>query len=126
MSARLRHNGCDTLMLGFDHDLRRLGFAGNSCQIILDLSAAIDSTILERRVAELVRQNPVLTSRPARGWTPQWKPTRTPPRVRVHAETASASLGSEFRVHAAPEPPKGGTPNFSMFNQFTSRYQLSR
>ena len=84
MSARLRHNGCDTLMLGFDHDLRRLGFAGNSCQIILELSTAIDSTILEKRVAELVRQNPILTSRPARGWTPQWKPTRTLPRVRVH------------------------------------------
>jgi hypothetical protein len=87
MSARLRHNGCDTLMLGFDHDLRRLGFAGNSCQIILEFSAAIDPTALEKRVAELVRQNPILTSRPARGFTPQWKPTRTIPQVRVHEET---------------------------------------
>jgi hypothetical protein len=88
MRARLRHNGCDTLMLGFDHELRRLGFAGNSCQIILELSTAIDPAALENRVAELVRQNPILTSRPARGWTPQWKPTRTMPRVRVHTETA--------------------------------------
>jgi hypothetical protein len=87
MSARLRHNGCDTLMLGFDHDLRRLGFAGNSCQIILELSTAIDSAKLEKRVTELVRQNPILTSRSARGWTPQWKPTRNIPRVRVHKET---------------------------------------
>jgi hypothetical protein len=87
MSARFRHNGCDTLMLGFDHELRRLGFAGNSCQIILELSAAVDSKVLEKRVTELVRQNPILTSRPARGWTPQWKPTRTIPQIRVHSET---------------------------------------
>src|SRR5438045_4676333 len=87
MSARLRHNGCDTLMLGFDHDLRRLGFAGNSCQIVLELSTAIDPAGLEKRVAELARQNPILSSRPARGWTPQWKPTDALPRVRVHKET---------------------------------------
>jgi hypothetical protein len=89
MSASLRHNGCDTLMLGFDHELRRLGFAGNSCQIILKLSTAIDPAALEKRISELVRQNPILTSRPARGWTPQWKPTRTMPLVRVHKETGS-------------------------------------
>jgi hypothetical protein len=87
MSACLRHNGCDTLMLGFDHDLRRLGFAGNSCQIILELSAAVDPKVVEKRVTELVRQNPILTSRPARVWTPQWKPTRTIPQIRVHLET---------------------------------------
>ncbi len=75
-------------MLGFDHDLRRLGFAGNSCQIILELSTAVDPAELEKRVAELVRQNPILTSRPARGWTPQWKPTRTTPLVRVYKETS--------------------------------------
>jgi hypothetical protein len=91
MSARLRHNGCDTLMLGFDHELRWLGFAGNSCQIILELSTAIDPAELEKRVAELVLQNPILTSCPARGWTPQWKPTRTIPQVRVHTETAALS-----------------------------------
>jgi len=74
-------------MLGFDRDLRRLGFAGNSCQIILELSTAIDLAALEKRVAELARQNPILTARPARGWTPQWKPTGTLPRVRVHQNT---------------------------------------
>src|SRR5450432_2820602 len=53
MCRRSLHNGCDTLKLGFDHELRRLGFAGNSCQIILELSTAVDSGALEKRVAEL-------------------------------------------------------------------------
>ena len=87
MSDRLRHNGCDTLMLGFDYELRRRGFAGNSCQIILELSKAVDHTKLEKRLTELVRQNPILRSRPVRGLNPHWKPARTMPRVRVHMES---------------------------------------
>ena len=54
MSASLPHNGCDTLMLGFDYELRRRGFAGNSCQIVLELSAAVDPVRLEKRLAALL------------------------------------------------------------------------
>ena len=74
-------------MLGFDYELRRRGFAGNSCQIVLELSTAIDPLRLEQRLAELARQHPILRSRPARGLNlmPCWKPTCTMPRVRVHA-----------------------------------------
>ena len=88
MSASLRHNGCDTLMLGFDYELRRRGFAGNSCQIVLELSGVIDAARLEERLAGLARRHPVLCSRPARGLDlkPRWKPTRAMPRVRVHGE----------------------------------------
>ena len=87
MNASLRHNGCDTLMLGFDYELRRCGFAGNSCQIILELSADVDPIRLEQRLAELARQHPILCSRPGRSLNlkPCWKPTRAMPRVRVHA-----------------------------------------
>src|ERR1700733_14730518 len=90
MSASLGHNGCDTLMLGFDYELRRRGFAGNSCQIVLELSTAIDPRRLEKRLAELVRLHPILTSRPARGLNlkPRWKTTGAAPLVRVHADTA--------------------------------------
>ena len=78
MSASFCHNGCDTLMLGFDYELRRRGFAGNSCQIVLELSTPIDPARLEKRLAELARQHPILCSRPARGlnFKPRWKPTR--------------------------------------------------
>ena len=89
MKASLPHNGCDTLMLGFDYELRRRGFAGNSCQIVLELAAPVDPARLEQRLAALISQHPVLAARPARGWTPQWRPTGTLPRVRVHAPTAS-------------------------------------
>lgn len=86
MSASLRHNGCDTLMLGFDYELRRQGFAGNSCQIVLELSTDIDPVQLERRVVDLAEQHPILRSQPGRGLDlmPRWKPTRAMPRVRVH------------------------------------------
>jgi hypothetical protein len=88
MNTSFGHNGCDTLMLGFDYELRRRGFAGNSCQIVLELSTAIDPDRLGKRVAELVRQHPILCSRPARGLNlkPQWKTTRAAPIVRVHAD----------------------------------------
>src|SRR5450432_3931890 len=91
MSASLRHNGCDTLMLGFDYELRRRGFAGNSCQIVLELSTATDPVRLEQRLAKLVRQHPILCSRSGRGLNlmPRWKPIRAMPRVRVHANAAN-------------------------------------
>ena len=91
MKAGLRHNGCDTLMLGFDYELRRRGFAGNSCQIVLELAAPIDPARLEQRLAALTRQHPILSARPARGWTPRWKPTPALPRVRVHAPATNLS-----------------------------------
>src|SRR5260221_8720716 len=89
MSARLLHNGCDVLMLGFDYELRRKGFAGYSCQIVLELSAEIDPVRLEKRLAELARRNPILNSRPGRTWNlrPCWKPTCNLPRVRIHTDT---------------------------------------
>jgi hypothetical protein len=76
-------------MLGFDYELRRHGFAGNSCQIVLELSTAIDPRRLENRLAELTRHYPILCSRPGRGLNlkPRWKPTRAMPLVRVHDDT---------------------------------------
>ena len=76
-------------MLGFDYELRRKGFAGYSCQIVLELSAEIDPVRLEKRLAELARRNPILNSRPGRTWNlrPCWKPTCNLPRVRIHTDT---------------------------------------
>ena len=55
MSTIFGHNGCDTLMLGFDYELRRRGFAGNSCQIVLELSTPIDPERLSRRLRRAAR-----------------------------------------------------------------------
>jgi hypothetical protein len=100
MSTSFGHNGCDTLMLGFDYELRRRGFAGNSCQIVLELSTAIDPGRLEKRLAELAREHPILYSRPARGLNlkPCWKPTRATPVVRVHTD------GPDLRLELFNEP----------------------
>jgi hypothetical protein len=87
MSGNLHLNGSDYLMLGFDHELRRQGFAGNSCQITLELGAAISPAALRQRLAVLVNRHPVLRARPGGLIFPKWKIARGAaayPRVRVH------------------------------------------
>src|SRR5882672_9375816 len=79
-------NGSDYLMLGFDYELRRKGYAGNSCQIVLELASAISSEALRERLVELSKRYPILHARPG-GWlSPKWKlPTvASVPSVRVH------------------------------------------
>lgn len=78
-------------MLGFDHELRRHGFAGNSCQIILELASVIAPAALEKRLAELTGQFPILNARPGGFLLPKWKLPRSakPPRVRIHQEDAT-------------------------------------
>ena len=73
MSADPRLNGCDYLMLGFDHELRRRGFAGNSCQIVLELASPIAPDALQRRLRVLQEQYPILSARPGGLVFPKWK-----------------------------------------------------
>lgn len=95
MPGDLPLNGCDFLMLGFDHEMRRHGYAGNSCQIELELDSIISPDGLRKRIAELVNRHPILRARPG-GWLmPKWKLPREPfvsssasvPSVRVHRES---------------------------------------
>lgn len=87
MSGNSHLNGSDYLMLGFDHELRRQGFAGNSCQITLGLAAAISPDALRQRLAVLINRHPVLRARPGGMIFPKWKSARGAtayPQVRVH------------------------------------------
>lgn len=87
MSANLSLNGCDYLMLGFDHELRRLGFSGNSCQIILELGAMVSPDRLQKRLAALHNRWPILGARPGGFLRPRWKVPRSVspnPHVRTH------------------------------------------
>jgi hypothetical protein len=90
MPGKIPLGGCDYLMLGFDHELRRHGYAGNSCQIELELAAPITPEPLRQRIAELVQRHPILRARPC-GWLlPKWKlpaPDAPLPQVRVHRDT---------------------------------------
>jgi hypothetical protein len=83
-------NGCDYLMLGFDHELRRHGYAGNSCQIILELATAVSPDALRRRLDVLAGHCPVLNARAVGICRAKWKiaPMTVSPKVRVHHETA--------------------------------------
>jgi len=83
-------NGCDYLMLGFDYELRRHGYAGNSCQIILELAAAISPDALRRRLDVLAGHCPILGARTAGVIRARWKiPAKAiAPKVRVHREDA--------------------------------------
>lgn len=90
MSGNPHLNGCDYLMLGFDYELRRRGFAGNSCQIVLELKSAISPAMLQERLRALTAQYPALNARPGGVFAPRWKmPINAhEPRVRVHRQEA--------------------------------------
>ncbi len=97
-------NGSDYLMLGFDYELRRQGYAGNSCQIILELDRAISPDALRQRLSTLVQRHPILASRPAGWFSPRWKSVPFVPLVRVHtatpenlSEPLAVSRGELFR-----------------------------
>jgi hypothetical protein len=80
-------NGCDYLMLGFDRELRRFGFAGNSCQIILNLGASITPDLIVSSLRPLLERHPILAARTAGMLTPRWKPARegaAQPAIRLH------------------------------------------
>jgi hypothetical protein len=82
-------NGSDQLMRGFDYESRRFGFAGNQCQVILELAAKISPAALQARVAALQKDFPIINARVGGLFKPKWKicdrPAQTVP-VRVHPE----------------------------------------
>ena len=86
MSADRPLGGADYLMLGFDHELRRHGFAGNNCQIVLELAGEISPVVLRERLAQLAKEFPILNARPGGVIHPRWRVPRevAPPAVRVH------------------------------------------
>src|SRR5882757_1872833 len=66
-------NGSDQLMRGFDFESRRRGFAGNQCQIILELAGKISATTLQARVTALQKDFPILLARIGGLFKPGWK-----------------------------------------------------
>jgi hypothetical protein len=66
-------NGSDQLMRGFDYELRRNGFAGNQCQIILELTEKISPEVLRARLAALQSEFPRLHARVGGWFKPGWK-----------------------------------------------------
>lgn len=94
-------NGSDYLMLGFDYELRRRGFAGNSCQIVLELGSVISAEALKAQLAELINRHPILRARPGGLFLPKWKSagaSAVGPQVRVHRHQP------DLRQHLADEP----------------------
>jgi len=87
MTNNAHLNGCDYLMLAFDFELRRRGYAGNSCQIVLDLEARIEAEALQKRITTMVERFPFLTARPGGLIFPRWKrQSKRRPQVRVHRD----------------------------------------
>jgi hypothetical protein len=86
-------NGSDQLMRGFDHELRRHGFAGNQCQIILELAGKITADILQKRLAALQNEFPILNSRVGKIFRPKWKiPARAKKEISVRAHRDAPNL----------------------------------
>lgn len=82
-------NGSDQIMRAFDYELRRHRFAGNQCQIILELADRISPEILQARLAALQTRFPILNARVSKIWRPRWKVMRSVKGmpVRVHVDS---------------------------------------
>ena len=82
-------NGSDQLMRGFDFESRRHSFAGNHCQIILELDGRISPEILEARMAAVSANFPILRSKPGGLFRPRWKNLGNAvsgPHIRAHRD----------------------------------------
>jgi len=66
-------NGSDQLMRTFDYELRRHGFAGNHCQIILELDGRLAYDVLRDRLAALQSEYPIINARVGKIFRPKWK-----------------------------------------------------
>ncbi|MCG3150631.1 MAG: hypothetical protein PCFJNLEI_04119 [Verrucomicrobiae bacterium] len=84
MANKRQLNGGDYLMLAFDYELRRRQFAGNNCQIILELAAPADADALRQHVRTALEKFPFLAARPAGFNQPHWQPVPLQPQVRQH------------------------------------------
>ncbi len=81
-------NGADYLMRGFDYELRQHGYAGNSCQIILELDGAVSADKLRQRLEVIAANNPMISARATGVCHAKWEiPEKaSAPKVRVHRE----------------------------------------
>lgn len=93
-------NGSDYLMLGFDYELRRRGYAGNACQIVLELDTAISPDALRQCLGQLTERHPILVSRPSGWFSPKWKV----PSVRPVASVRSHRHEPGLREKLSDEP----------------------
>lgn len=87
-------NGSDQLMRGFDHELRRNGFAGNHCQIVLELGGKLPIEALKDRLSALQNEFPVINARLRKYWRPRWKispRSRAKVALRTHRENPGLS-----------------------------------
>ncbi len=73
MKSSLPFNGSDQIMRAFDYELRRHGFAGNQCQIVLELAGKFPPEDLQARLAVLQKEFPVFNARVGKIWRPHWK-----------------------------------------------------
>jgi hypothetical protein len=83
-------NGSDQLMRTFDYELRRHGFAGNQCQILLELDGKVTPEILKARTAALQKEFPILNARIGKIFRPKWKIPATAKReiaISIHRDT---------------------------------------
>jgi len=62
-NSRIDLNGMDCLMMAFDYQMRKTGFAGNLAQIVLGLPVHLPESGFKSRISDLSRQYPILTAR---------------------------------------------------------------
>ncbi len=102
---RIDLNGMDCLMMAFDYQMRKTGFAGNLAQIVLGLPVHLPESTFKSRVSALARQYPILTAPLKRKWftrIPYWEtiPGRSNgyPAVEVHYQEENTEQDAERAI----------------------------
>jgi hypothetical protein len=98
-------NGSDQLMRSFDYELRRAGFAGNQCQIVLELASTISPELLQKRLSAFQSEFPILNARVRKIFRPHWnipQIAKQPIPVRLHPDEPGLRqrlLNQPLRIH---------------------------
>jgi hypothetical protein len=100
-------NGSDQLMRGFDYESRRRGFAGNHCQVILELAAPISADPLKTRLLQLQSQFSIIHAPLGGLFKPRWT-LRPRPELPIPVRTHTDTPGLREKLLNEPLHPKRG------------------
>ena len=118
-------NGSDQVMRTFDYELRRHGFAGNQCQIVLELAGEISPAALRQRLAVLQKEFPILNARVQKYWRPRWKiPTAARNEIAVRVHPVAAPSLREKLLNEPLRVPHGKLMRFDLVARPDGRMDL--
>jgi len=134
---RIDLNGMDCLMMAFDYQMQKTGFAGNLAQIVLGLPVHLSESKLKSRISALVHQYPILTAPLKRKFftrIPYWEAisggTADYPTVEIHYLKENTEKDEERRIlkkelfNSPMKPENGEQIRFDLIYYFAGGMEI--